>query len=418
MEPSNLERKRTNALLAVLAVVAVGFLLVALRGVILPLFVAFFLSYLGMPVMRLGQRLRIPVPVRVVLVIALFAVAIGGVGIVFYVSGEQFVARLPRYRERLVEIGNQLLKLPQLEAYVERVERGEERRTQGGAEGGAPAEGGATTTDTSKPPEGSDPPVVEGDPAQDPVPIGQPPGRAPDRSSISTERGSRKDPEMEREISWTKIMRSGGLVDVAGSLLGGFANALLILVFLVFILMDRGREALDRRIILAFSAPGSESARPILEEIHREIEKYIVTKTALSFLTGAFVSAALAVLDLPFALLFGAMAFLMNFIPNVGSIVASVPPLLIAAVHFGTVGDVLEVGVVLLVIHSLIGFLDPVITGKSLHLNPITVLLWLVVWGWLWGLWGMALAVPLAATTRIIAERTLALRPLGVLMGD
>ena len=383
--------RRTNALLTVLAVVAAGFMLLALRAVLLPLAIAFFLSYLGMPVMRAGRKARLPVPVLVLMVILMFGLGIGAVGLIFYTSTDQFIQRLPEYEDRLIEIGNRILKLPELEQYVEKVEQGEtaeERQARMVREAESRGE------------------------EAPPPPVDQEGEEAPPQESEP------ESPRLERYISWKKVLQSGGLVNVAGEVVGGFGNALLVLVFLIFILMDRGRGTLDGRITQAFSREGTDSARAPLMEIHGEIEKYIVTKTLLSLLTGGLVAFVLALLDIPFALLFGLLAFTLNYIPNVGCIIASVPPLLVAGVHFESVGAVVQTGLLLLMIHGSIGVLDPLITRKPLHLNPTTVLLSLVVWGWLWGAWGMVLAVPIAAVFRIISEHTGFMRSVGTLMSD
>lgn len=374
--PSHTEvQRRTNALLTVLVLMGAGVLLVVLRGVILPLFVALFLSYLGMPVMRLGRRARIPVPLLVFLVIALFVVSIGGIGLVFYASGEQFEDQWPVYDDRLKAIGRDA---------VDFVHRLNEKFEGDDATARTPAAG----------PSNESQPLI------------------PD-VDVEAARA-----ETRRRLKG--LILSGGIVEFAGDLLGGLANGLLVLVFLVFILLDRGRGVMDRRIVLAFSRPGTESARPVLEEIHRDIETYLVTKTLISILTGALVAVSLAVVHMPFAVLFGLLAFTMNYIPNVGSIIASIPPLLVALVHFnGDAGQIILVGGILIAIQFTVGnFLDPLVTGKRLHLNPITVLFWLVIWGWLWGIWGMVLAVPLAVVTRVITERTESFRAVGTLMSD
>jgi predicted PurR-regulated permease PerM len=232
-------------------------------------------------------------------------------------------------------------------------------------------------------------------------------------------------PTEEETIDWEALMTSPWIMGYArvgfGSLLGIAGNLTLMLLFLVFIVLDRGREALDRRMVAAFSAPGTESARPIVERIHHDIERYIVTKTGISLATGLIVTVVLTLFGVRFALAFGAFAFMLNYIPNVGSFVSTVGPILMALVQFGPTSPwrVVAVGVVLTAIQASVGnILEPLIMGRTLRLNPITVLVCLVFWGWLWGVWGMILAVPLAAAARIILEQTPRLRAVGTLMSD
>lgn len=343
------ENRTTNLLLGILVALAVGFLLLALRGILLPLFVAMFLSYLAMPAVRLGKRLRIPVAVSLVVILVLFALAIGTLGKTVYSSGIKLVQSLPEIEEHFrpwVIRALQLAKLPD-----EVIPSGGER------------------------------------------------------------------------IDWQEIATSPLVLGYAragvGNLLGWAGNLTLVLLFLVFIILDRGREALDRRIVTAFSAPGTDNARPVLERIHHGIERYIVTKTCISLLTGTLVWVILALFGVRFAFLFGALAFLLNFIPNVGSVIATMAPLLIAIVQFGSPWRIVILAVLLALVQLSVGnILEPLILGRTLKLNPITVLLSLVFWGWLWGLWGMVLAVPMAATARIILDQTPRLRAVGTLMGE
>jgi predicted PurR-regulated permease PerM len=343
--------RTTNLLLGLLVAMAVGLLLLSLRGILLPLFVAMFLSYLVMPVVRAGKRIHVPVGVSILLILILLVLAFGTLGKVIYSSGEQLIQSLPAYEAQLrpyILKGFEFFKVPE-----------------------------------------------EMIPADD------------------------------ETIDWEALMSSPMLMGYAragvGNLLGWAGNITLVLVFLVFIVLDRSREALDRRIVAAFSTPGTDSARPVLERVHRDIERYIVTKTGISLVTGLVFTVILLLFDLRFALAFGAIAFLLNYIPNIGSVIATLGPIAIAVVQFGPTGPwkVVLLSVILVSIQMIVGnIVEPLIMGRTLQINPITVLLWLVFWGWLWGVWGMVLAVPLAATTRIIFEQTPVLKRIGTLMSD
>jgi predicted PurR-regulated permease PerM len=361
---------RTNVLLGFLVVLGLGFLFYALQAVLRPLAIALFLSYLGMPVMRLARKIRVPVSLATLLVIAVFAMVLGALGVVVIASASELTDELPRYQAMLEKKAKDL-GLPE---FIEKLARWE---------GGLPEE----ETD-----------------APDPVPDPE---------------VARPAPAAARQPLWRQLLRPSQVLNFAGQLLGSLTDAFLVLFFLVFILLDRGREAMDRRVIHAFSRPGTESARQALEQIHKEVERYIITKTGISMLTGAAVSIALSVLDLPFALLFGIVALVMNFIPNVGSILACIPPILLAFLYYESPWDALVLAVVLTTIQTIIGnLLEPWIMGRRLNLNPITVLLFLVIWGWMWGIWGMVLAVPIASSIRIVTERSQTFRAIGALMSE
>lgn len=368
--------RRRDVSLTVLAVIGVGFTMYLLRQVLLPLALAFFLSYLAMPVVRLGKRLHVPVVLSMVTALVLLAGFLGGMGLVLYTSGAEFAEEVPDLVRQGRPVAREVftvLGIPEedIDRILPPVEQ-ERTRPPGGGEQSDGNAGGAGTSDLDS-------------------------------------------------IQWAKLIRNSSVVRFAkqgvGSLLGLMGNIILVLLFLVFIIMDRGHELLDRRIVAAFSRPGTENARPVLEEIHRDIENYILTKTGISLLTGLVAFGVLTVFEVPHALLFGLITFFLNYIPNVGSIVATIPPALVAWIQTGSLVQALPVAACLAVTQFVIGnVVEPVVFGRRLRLNPMMVLIWLVFWGWLWGIWGMVLAVPLAASTRIVLERTQRGRAIETLM--
>ncbi len=127
----------------------------------------------------------------------------------------------------------------------------------------------------------------------------------------------------------------------------------------------------------------------------------------------------LALFGLDLALVFGVMAFLLNFIPNVGSIIATLLPLPLAIVQFDSTGMIVGIVVVPGLVQMFIGSgLEPKLMGEGLQLHPVTILLALVFWGLLWGVVGMLLAAPMTAVLRLILERFEMTRPVaGLLAG-
>jgi predicted PurR-regulated permease PerM len=122
-------------------------------------------------------------------------------------------------------------------------------------------------------------------------------------------------------------------------------------------------------------------------------------------------------MDVPYALLFGVIVFALYYVPHVGSIIAAVPPVLLAALQRDS-ERWLWVLVGLVVISNLVGnILEPRVIGWRLRLSPFFVLVSLFFWGWLWGIVGVVLAVPIAATIRIICAEFESLRFFGLLIG-
>lgn len=190
---------------------------------------------------------------------------------------------------------------------------------------------------------------------------------------------------------------------LADGLLGFLSNGFLVLIFLIYLLLGRNPAA---------------GSRGIKGEIERRIKRYIVVKVALSAATGAAVWLILLALGVDLAVVFGLMAFFLNFIPSVGSIVATLLPLPVVLFDpaAGTATIVLAVALPAIVQLIIGNVLEPKILGQSLELHPITILVALVFWGMLWGVVGMILATPLTAVLKILCENSRLTRPVAQLM--
>jgi AI-2 transport protein TqsA len=159
--------------------------------------------------------------------------------------------------------------------------------------------------------------------------------------------------------------------------------------------------------------------RSMLEAINGQVRKYLVIKTAMSLVNGLMVWIVLALFGVDFAALFGLLAFLLNFIPSIGSLLATALRVGFAFFQFGTFWTPLWILVVTVSLDTVMGsFLEPKIMGKGLGLSPLLVFFSLLFWGWLWGIPGMILSVPLTAVVKIVCQNIPALRPVAVLMGS
>ncbi|MFW7379836.1 MAG: AI-2E family transporter [Oligoflexus sp.] len=179
----------------------------------------------------------------------------------------------------------------------------------------------------------------------------------------------------------------------------------LVLLFFLFILASR-------------RSPQYRSA--LFNEINRSISKYLALKASISALTAISVGSILYVLDLEFALLIAILTFLLNFIPNIGSILASILPLPMALLDYRGIEWFLAVMLLPAGVQLFFGnIVEPKWQGDSLKLHPITILLALLVWGLVWGPAGMFVAVPLTTVAKIFIDRAPKLHWLGQLMeGD
>jgi len=180
-------------------------------------------------------------------------------------------------------------------------------------------------------------------------------------------------------------------------LAGVLGNAVLIMFTTMFILFD----ALDfpRKVQ---SAKGKDSEK-ILKQITlfvKSTNEYMAIKASVSFATGILIWIGLSLVGLDFALLWGVIAFVLNFVPNIGSILAAVPAVLLAFVQLGPTSTLL-VAAIYVAVNIIIGNLvEPKLMGKRLGLSLLAVFLSLVFWGWLFGSVGMLISVPLTMAVK------------------
>jgi predicted PurR-regulated permease PerM len=163
--------------------------------------------------------------------------------------------------------------------------------------------------------------------------------------------------------------------------------------------------------------PGvSNEAWTHLNQIVADLRRYMFLKTVMSLLTGALVTLWLLLLEVDFAILFGALAFALNYIPVIGSIVAAVPGILLAFIEYGLgTGAITALGYVAINVGVSNG-LEPRYLGNGLGLSPLVVIVSVLFWGWVLGPMGMLLSVPLTMSLKIALESDEGTRWLAVLL--
>lgn len=139
------------------------------------------------------------------------------------------------------------------------------------------------------------------------------------------------------------------------------------------------------------------------KDITEQIQKYISTKFLVSLITGILVAAVLLIFDIDFLIVWAVLTFLLNFIPNIGSVIAVILPTLMTLVQYESFPKALIVAAIIIAIQNILGnLIEPKIVGNRLGLNPLVILLSLLLWGYIWGIVGMFLSVPLTAVIKII----------------
>ena len=211
---------------------------------------------------------------------------------------------------------------------------------------------------------------------------------------------------------------AGMLMGMAGKVLGGFGsvlgNSLLILLTVAFILLEAAR--LPAKLKAAFSERAGHGLE-VFERFSEGVKNYLAIKSMLSLGTGIAVAIWLWLLDVDYPLLWGTLAFLFNYIPNIGSFLAAVPACLLAWVLHGN-GMAAAAAIGYIAINAGFGnVLEPRLMGRSLGLSALVVFISLVLWGWVLGPVGMVLSVPLTMILRIAFEVREETRWLAILLG-
>ena len=181
---------------------------------------------------------------------------------------------------------------------------------------------------------------------------------------------------------------------------------LLVVLIMVFLLFEAAK--LPRKLEIALG--WTPAAMDRMSNARREVQRYLVYKTLISVGTGIIAGVLVAALGVNFPVLWGLIAFLLNYIPSLGSIIAALPPVLLAWIDRGF-ATALLVMIGYLVINITLGnFVEPHLMGRRLGISTLVVFLSLVFWGWMWGPVGMLLSVPLTMVLRIALENTEDLR--------
>ena len=221
------------------------------------------------------------------------------------------------------------------------------------------------------------------------------------------------------DFRWTDAIEFSSITSVLTTGVGSFIKFLsttfLILLFMLFILAGAGDLA--GKVRMAFPEAQANRIGDVVATIDTKVRQYLVTKTLISLGTGLLTFLFLLALGVDFPLIWGLLAFVLNYIPNVGSVIAVLFPFFLSLLQFDTLVAPMLVLIILGGIQMLMGnVIEPRIMAFSLNLSPLLILVSLIFWGWLWGVLGMMLAVPLTATIKIITENIEPLKPLSVLM--
>ena len=239
--------------------------------------------------------------------------------------------------------------------------------------------------------------------------------------------GTQLDALREMLRSWGvqpgQSQEDGGLAVNPGQILSFVMNALgqlfssgfIILFYVIFMLVEG--PGFQKKIRAAFK--DNAYAYDYFTRVTDSLQYYLVIKTRINLITGAIIAVALWLVGLDFALLWGFVAFLLNYVPNFGSIIAAIPAVILAFIQFGPSFELLLVIVVYLAVNILVGYwLEPKMMGRGLGLSALVVLIAVIFWGWLLGPVGLILSVPITVALKIFMESYEGSRWLAILLGS
>jgi predicted PurR-regulated permease PerM len=199
-----------------------------------------------------------------------------------------------------------------------------------------------------------------------------------------------------------------------GTILSFISNLFLILIFLVFMLAGRGKLNLKLKNFLHARQAGQWNR--VIDNIDRQVQGYLALKTLICIVSGILATLILVIFGVKFAVVFGFLTFLLNYIPNIGPLIAKIFPFIFALLQFEKFWPAFWVLAVLFAVDGVLTVVEPRMMGQRLGLSPLAILFALFFWGWLWGIPGMILAVPIMVILKIVCGNFPSLKFAEVLM--
>jgi predicted PurR-regulated permease PerM len=201
--------------------------------------------------------------------------------------------------------------------------------------------------------------------------------------------------------------------DIFSALSMLLTNAFMILLTVVFILL----EATDLPGKLKLVLRNPERSLSAIDKFSQNAKRYLVIKTLVSAVEGLAIGIWLLILGVDYPVLWGTLSFLMNYVPNIGAVIAALPVVLLALVQLGT-GSAFLAALGFVVLNIVLGnLIEPKLMGKGLRLSTLVVFLSMVFWGWVLGPIGMILSVPMTSLLKIALESYEDTQPLAIMLG-
>lgn len=205
-------------------------------------------------------------------------------------------------------------------------------------------------------------------------------------------------------VDLTGVLNPGAVMKFFAFALSALGNALantfLILMTAVFILLEA--SSFPKKLVIVMG--GSRSGVDRLKHFVENVKQYMAIKTVVSFVTAVIITFTLLLIGVDYPILWGVVAFILNYVPNIGSLIAAVPVVLLTIIQLNLSSAVVVAGCYLVINLVMGSIVEPKYMGKGLGLSTLVVFLSLLFWGWVLGPVGMLLSVPLTITAKIALE--------------
>jgi len=392
---SNPENKSASAMRALLALACVVVIVAGLRAAaefFIPVMLGLFIALLSLPILNFLHHRGLPRPLALLATIAIDLLILGAIVFVGLGVIGDFQEETPKYAKRLREQASDFSE--RMDAYLVRFEKfwqnlevreepGEPRSEEGPAD--RPSQ--ETLEET--------PAVAFGPEATDLVP------------EITFRR------LFDLYFDTDRLVGFVGQVDVVSRITSLTTKSFFALIVMIFVLAEAGGYLQKVREVNRIRGP--DLGR--YQSISRDIQKYLAIKTGASVATGMLAMFACKLFGIDFPILWGLVAFLFNYVPAIGSIIAAIPPVLLALILYGFWPAMGVLGCYLAINIVIGNFLEPMFLGDRFGISTLIVVISVLFWGFIWGPVGMLLAVPLTMLLKVMLDSSREFHWIAVMMG-
>ena len=411
LAPHERRTRRTSVAMVVITVLLVLYTVYFARTVLMPIVAAVLLALLFRPVVRRLKRYRIPETVGGALVIGVFVVVAIGLFANLVGPAKTWLEDAP---ENLRDVGEKLHVIRKQVSDLNRASEMVEEIASGDVESEQPPPDTAPFPFAPDPPEsgqnGQEGHVVSPD-SSDPS-YDDPANNLAEATDKEAEEGERDEP-IAVEVQQPRLLAGLQVLSSTGSILGEFV----VMTVLAYFLLAAGDVLINNVLRILPSFREKRNTVELVRNVEKSISAYLLTVTVINVILGVVIGIAMWLLGLPTPMLWGVMATVFNFVPFLGAMCGAVVVFFVSVLTFDSLGYAVVPPLVFFAITSTEGhFITPHIVGRSMSLNPIVVFLSLTVWGWMWGIGGAFLAVPILAVLKVGFDQFERTRYIGLLL--